>query len=114
VGDDYRYPIFWHRIETESHHRKPGNSALVIPTGQYFTPAGRPIHGHGITPDIECPQDPPEAFKVAAQSNGQKLLQSYVPADPKDDKALNLAYELLRGSRLTPPSSSAEKTAAPD
>jgi len=89
--------------------------ALLIPTGQYFTPAGRPIHGHGITPDIECPQNLPEAFKVTAQPDGQKLLQSYVPADPKDDRALNLAYELPRGSRVTSVSSSAEKkTVAPE
>jgi carboxyl-terminal processing protease len=89
-----------------------GNGALRLTTARYFTPAGRSIQAKGITPDIEVLQDVPEEMKARTDSRGEAALrghlkaegqeetgsQSYVPPDPKDDKALNMAYELLRGT----------------
>jgi carboxyl-terminal processing protease len=92
-----------------------GNGALRLTTARYFTPAGRSIQAKGITPDIEVMQDVPEDMKTRApDSRGEAALrghlkaegqeeagsQSYVPPDPKDDKALNMAYELLRGTAV--------------
>ncbi len=86
--------------------------ALRLTTARYFTPAGRSIQAQGISPDIEVLQDVPEELKARSDSKGEAALrghlkatgqeqpgsQSYVPPDPKDDKALNLAYGLLRGT----------------
>jgi carboxyl-terminal processing protease len=91
-----------------------GNGALRLTTARYFTPAGRSIQAKGISPDIEVLQDVPEEMKARTDSRGEAALrghlkaegaeetgsQSFVPADPKDDKALNMAYELLRGTAV--------------
>jgi carboxyl-terminal processing protease len=91
-----------------------GNGALRLTTARYFTPAGRSIQAKGITPDIEILQEVPEEMKARTDSRGEAALrghlkaegqeetgsQSYVPPDPKDDKALNMAYELLRGTAV--------------
>ena len=91
-----------------------GNGALRLTTARYFTPAGRSIQAKGITPDIEVQQDVPDDMKARTDSRGEAALrghlkaegreetgsQSYVPPDPKDDKALNMAYELLRGTAV--------------
>jgi carboxyl-terminal processing protease len=91
-----------------------GNGALRLTTARYFTPAGRSIQAKGITPDIEVMQDVPEEMKARTDSRGEAALrghlkaegqeetgsQSYVPPEPKDDKALNMAYELLRGTAV--------------
>src|SRR5690349_22676901 len=91
-----------------------GNGALRLTTARYFTPSGRSIQAKGITPDIEVMQDVPEEMKARTDSRGEAALrghlkaegqeetgsQSYVPPDPKDDKALNMAYELLRGTAV--------------
>ena len=53
------------------------SGAIRLTTGRYFTPAGRSFDGTGILPDIEVLQD--------------------VSASQDSDKALTLAYELLRG-----------------
>jgi carboxyl-terminal processing protease len=91
-----------------------GNGALRLTTARYFTPAGRSIQAKGISPDIEVQQEVPEDMKSRTDSRGEAALrghlkaegqeetgsQSYVPPDPKDDKALNMAYELLRGTAV--------------
>jgi carboxyl-terminal processing protease len=91
-----------------------GNGALRLTTARYFTPAGRSIQAKGITPDIEVIQDVPDDLKARTDSRGEAALrghlkaegqeetgsQSYVPPEPKDDKALNMAYELLRGTAV--------------
>jgi carboxyl-terminal processing protease len=58
------------------------SGALRLTTGRYFTPAGRSFDGTGIMPDIEVLQD--------------------VPDNPENDKALKLAYDLLRGIASNP------------
>ena len=92
----------------------PGNGALRLTTARYYTPAGRSIQAKGIVPDIEVLQEVPEEVKArmtgeikgesslkghlkAAEGEEQAGSQSYVPTDTKDDKALNAAYDLLRG-----------------
>jgi carboxyl-terminal processing protease len=95
-----------------------GNGALRLTTARYFTPSGRSIQAKGISPDVEVLQDVPEEVKAraaAAENKGEASLrghlkaegdeqagslQSYYPQDnPKDDKALNMAFDLLRGTR---------------
>jgi carboxyl-terminal processing protease len=88
-----------------------GNGALRLTTARYFTPSGRSIQAKGITPDIEVLQDVPEELKARTDTKGESSLkghlkgegqeetgsQSYIPPDPKDDKALNTALDLVRG-----------------
>src|ERR1700722_5887704 len=91
-----------------------GNGALRLTTARYYTPSGRSIQALGITPDIEVLQDVPDDVKKTAASTeikGESSLpghlkgegeekygsQSYVPANAKDDKALQMALQLLRG-----------------
>jgi len=88
-----------------------GNGALRLTTARYFTPSGRSIQAKGITPDIEVLQDVPEDLAARTNTRGESSLprhlkgegqeetgsQSYIPPDPKNDKALNLALDLMRG-----------------
>jgi carboxyl-terminal processing protease len=95
-----------------------GNGALRLTTARYFTPSGRSIQAKGISPDIEVLQDVPEEVQARAstETKGESSLrghlkaegdeqggsQSYVPPEAKDDKALTMALELLRGTRINP------------
>jgi carboxyl-terminal processing protease len=92
-----------------------GNGALRLTTARYFTPSGRSIQAKGIAPDIEVLQEVPEEarmIEIEAESSLRGHLkgedgeeagsQSYVPADEKDDKALVMALELLRGTKTNP------------
>jgi len=94
-----------------------GNGALRLTTARYYTPAGRSIQAKGIVPDIESLQEVPEEVKARAeQMRGESSLrghlkadgeeqggsQSYVPPEAKDDKALKLALDLLRGVQANP------------
>jgi carboxyl-terminal processing protease len=91
-----------------------GNGALRLTTARYFTPSGRSIQAKGISPDIEVQQDVPEEMKarqvetkgesslrghLKAEGDEQGGSQSYIPTDEKDDKALNMALDLLRGTK---------------
>ena len=94
----------------------PGNGALRLTTARDFTPLGRSIQAKGIAPDIEVLQDVPEELKGRASLRGESSLlghlkgdgqeetgsQSYVPADPRNDKALNTAIDLMRGLKANP------------
>jgi carboxyl-terminal processing protease len=89
-----------------------GNGALRLTTARYFTPSGTSIQAKGIKPDIEVLQDVPEELKARTDTKGEASLrghlkaegdeqtgsQSYIPPDPKDDKALKMAVDLLRGA----------------
>jgi carboxyl-terminal processing protease len=91
----------------------PGNGAIRITTARYFTPSGHAIQAAGIVPDIEVLQDVPERFQAKSISAGEGALpghlkgegeektgsQSYVPPDPKSDKALQAALDTLHGVR---------------
>ena len=95
------------------------NGALRLTTARYFTPSGRSIQAKGIVPDIEVLQDLPDDIKAKTDTStmGEASLrghlqgdagkeqtgsQSYIPPDPKNDKALIMAEELLRGTRTNP------------
>src|SRR5215204_5720786 len=70
------------------------------------------MQAKGISPDIEVLQDVPEEVKSRTDTKGEASLrghlkaegdeqtgsQSYIPPDPKDDKALKMAVDLLRGA----------------
>jgi carboxyl-terminal processing protease len=93
-----------------------GNGALRLTTARYFTPSGRSIQAKGIVPDIEVLQDVPEELKARADTTSEANLrghlsaegqeqtgsQSYVPPDAKNDKALHLAVDLIRGTQTNP------------
>ena len=88
-----------------------GNGALALTTARYYTPSGRSIQAKGVTPDIEVLQDVPDELKGRSEIKGEASMrghltadgaeqtgsQSYVPPSEKDDKALNAAFNLLRG-----------------
>jgi carboxyl-terminal processing protease len=92
-----------------------GNGALRLTTARYYTPSGRSIQAKGITPDIEVKQDVPADLRGKTDTQGEASLrghligdpgkeekgsQSYVPPDEKNDKALHLAEDLLRGVQV--------------
>src|SRR5450830_1305155 len=96
-----------------------GNGALRLTTARYFTPSGRSIQAKGISPDIEVLQDVPDEIKAKTDTStkGEASLrghlqgdagkeqtgsQSYIPPDQKNDKALNMAEDLLRGIKVNP------------
>jgi carboxyl-terminal processing protease len=95
-----------------------GNGALRLATARYFTPSGRSIQAKDISPDIEVLQEMPEEIQArsSTETKGESSLrghlkaegdeqggsQSYVPPEAKDDKALNMALDLLRGIRSIP------------
>jgi carboxyl-terminal processing protease len=88
-----------------------GNGALRLTTARYFTPSGRSIQAKGIVPEIEVLQEVPDELKSRTDTRGEASLrghlkaegdeqtgsQAYVPPDPKNDKALNTALDLMRG-----------------
>ncbi|HEY2229532.1 MAG TPA: S41 family peptidase [Xanthobacteraceae bacterium] len=88
-----------------------GSGALRLTTARYFTPSGHSIQAKGIVPDIEVLQDVPDDLKARTDTKGEAALrghlkaeadegagsQAYVPPDPKDDKALHAAIDLIRG-----------------
>ena len=88
-----------------------GNGALRLTTARYFTPSGKSIQAKGISPDIEVLQDVPDELKARTDTKGESSLrghlkadgdeqtgsQSYIPPDPKNDKALKMALDLIRG-----------------
>jgi carboxyl-terminal processing protease len=95
----------------------PGNGALRLTTARYYTPSGRSLQAQGIAPDIEVLQDVPREAAdrepqvrseaalpghLKAEGTEQTGSQSYVPPDPKDDKALQTALALLRGTLTNP------------
>ena len=91
-----------------------GNGALRLTTARYYTPSGRSIQAKGITPDIKVLQDVPEDLKAKTDTKGEASLrghlkatgkeetgsQSYIPPDSKNDKALQMADDLLRGTQV--------------
>src|SRR5215471_3481635 len=105
-----------------------GTGALRLTTGRYFTPSGRSIQAKGISPDIEVLQEVPEELKARTDTSGEASLrghlkaegdeqtgsQSYIPPDPKDDKALHTALDLIRGIQENSAYPPNPKTAVPN
>ena len=94
------------------------NGAVRLTTARNFTPSGNSIQAKGIVPDIQVLQNEPVEVKQKAVPMGEATLaghlpgkgaeeiasQSYVPKDPKDDKALAKAAELLHTAQADAPS----------
>src|SRR5499433_4000659 len=105
-----------------------GNGALRLTTARYFTPSGRSIQAKGIEPDIKLLQEVPSDLKARTNTEGEASLrghlkaegdeqtgsQSYIPPDPKDDKALHTAIDLIRGIQKNSACPPNPKTAAPN
>ncbi len=94
-----------------------GNGALRLTTARYYTPSGRSIQAQGIEPDIvvDQPLPPDLADQVVNMPHGEASLKghltqdgkpemkgssAYVPPDPKDDKQLQYALDLLNGKQV--------------
>jgi carboxyl-terminal processing protease len=91
--------------------------ALRLTTARYYTPSGKSIQAKGIVPEIEVLQDVPDELKARSDTKGEASLrghlktqegeektgsQSYIPPEAKNDKALNEALALLRGTKINP------------
>jgi carboxyl-terminal processing protease len=93
-----------------------GNGALRLTTARYYTPSGHSLQAQGIAPDIEVLQDMPKELAEQAKTRSESSLpghlkaegdeqngsQSYVPKEAKDDKALQTALALIRGTQSNP------------
>ena len=94
----------------------PGNGALRLTTARYYTPSGHSIQAQGIAPDIEVLQDVPNEVAARLQTRSEANLpghlkaegdeqtgsQAFVPRDRSDDKALQTALALIRGTATNP------------
>ena len=99
---------------------------MRLTTARYYTPSGRSIQAKGIEPDIQVLQDVPDDIKGKDETKGEAALKghlkngeneqggssAYVPQDPKLDKQLNYAFDLLRGVK-TGDASAAPKAQTP-
>ncbi len=108
------------------------NGAIRLTTARYYTPSGTSIQAKGIEPDVRVLQDLPDDLKGEASTTGEAGLrghlsaegvgpdgkkeesgsQAYVPPDPKDDKQLHLALDLLRGVKTDAAFPASEKNHA--
>jgi carboxyl-terminal processing protease len=93
-----------------------GNGALRLTTARYYTPSGHSLQAQGIAPDIEVLQDVPPELAAQLQPRSESKLpghlkaegdeqsgsQSYIPPDAKNDKALQTALALIRGTETNP------------
>jgi carboxyl-terminal processing protease len=105
-----------------------GNGALRLTTARYYTPSGHSLQAQGIAPDIEVLQDVPKELAAQAQPRSESTLpgnlkaegeeekgsQAYIPRDAKDDKALQTAIALIRGTETNPAYPPTPKQAATD
>ncbi len=105
-----------------------GNGALALTTARYFTPSGRSIQAQGIAPDVEVLQEVPDELKGRADLKGEASMrghlaadgaeqagsQAWVPPNEKDDKALNAAFNLLRGVTVNANAPTMAKRAVPN
>jgi carboxyl-terminal processing protease len=105
-----------------------GNGALALTTARYFTPSGRSIQAQGIAPDVEVLQDVPDELKSRSELKGEASMrghlaadgaeqagsQAWVPPNEKDDKALNAAFNLLRGVTVNANGPAMAKRAVPN
>jgi carboxyl-terminal processing protease len=105
------------------------SGALRLTTARYYTPSGRSIQAKGIEPDIEILEDVPDDMKGKDDTKGEASLrghlkngddektgsQAYVPPDPKNDKQLIAAVDLLHGVRhaAAAPTDGGKETATP-
>lgn len=92
------------------------NGAIRLTTARYYTPSGRSIQAKGVSPDIDVEQPLPKELQGvdvnrseadlprhlqngAKEEEEKKGSSAYFPRDPKDDKQLAYALDLLRGKQ---------------
>ncbi len=99
------------------------NGAIRLTTARYYTPSGRSIQAKGIDPEIQVLNEVPAELKGKDETKGEAALKghlkngedeqggssAYVPPDPKNDKQLNYALDLLRGVKVNDASSAAKQ-----
>jgi carboxyl-terminal processing protease len=106
------------------------NGALRLTTARYYTPSGRSIQAKGIEPEVQILEDVPADLKGKDDTKGEASLkghltngattdekqgsQAYVPPDPKDDKQLIAALNLLRGNTKASNTTDAKPTQVPN
>ncbi len=108
------------------------HGAIRLTTARYYTPSGRSIQAKGIEPDVVVEQDLPEELKKRMRKpRGEASLRghlnsedgkeqsgsaAYVPKDPKKDKQLIYALNLIRGltAKTTAPVATPEGKAVPN
>ena len=98
------------------------NGAIRLTTARYYTPAGCSIQATGIAPDIIVEQELPDEMKAQQSTekprgegalrghlenagecggeDGTSGSSAFIPEDPKDDKQLAHALDLLRGVKV--------------
>ena len=106
-----------------------GNGALALTTARYYTPSGKSIQAQGITPDLEVLQNVPDELKGRADLRPEATMrghlaadgaeqttgsQSYVPPSEKDDKALQAAFNQLRGVTVNADAPASAKRPVPN
>jgi carboxyl-terminal processing protease len=103
------------------------NGALRLTTARYYTPSGRSIQAKGIEPDVQILEDVPADLKGKDEQKGESSLkghlkngddekdgsQAYVPPDPKNDRQLISAVELLHGVKTAAQLATPAATPAP-
>jgi len=81
-------------------------AGLKLTTHRYSTPAGHPVEGRGITPDLEVPEFAPEVVVAGAPADPADPAQPELdPADARaildlrldDDYQLRVAYQTAQG-----------------
>ncbi|MDP3703792.1 MAG: S41 family peptidase [Candidatus Omnitrophota bacterium] len=84
-------------------------SALRLTTSKWFTPSGRPIHGEGITPDVDVPFEKPPSEEPSAEEKADEVFDRVENGDPdtapaeekkKLDNQLARAVDLLKGIKV--------------
>jgi carboxyl-terminal processing protease len=104
------------------------NGAIRLTTARYYTPSGRSIQAKGIDPEIQVLNDVPAELKGKDETKGEAALKghlkngedeqggssAYVPPDPKNDKQLNYAFDLLRGVKVNDASSATKPQTKPN
>ena len=107
-----RHPLVRQGLGADHHPARRRQRRAAADHGALLHAVGQSIQAKGIAPDIEVLQDVPEELKARTDTKGESSLrghlkaegdeqtgsQSYVPPDPKDDKALKMALDLLRGT----------------
>src|SRR5664279_5613551 len=103
------------------------DGALRLTTARYYTPSGRSIQAKGIDPDVTVLQDVPDDLKGKDDTKGEASLkghlkngddekggsQAFVPPDPKNDKQLLAAEDILRGVKVNASAPTAAATDKP-
>jgi carboxyl-terminal processing protease len=100
-----------------------GGAALKLTTGLYYLPSGRSIQAKGIAPDIEVMQEGRESqtlvtYSEAGLTNHLKIdddeqtgSDTFIASDPKYDRALQMAVDLLQRTKTHRAFSAGQNTA---